>query len=51
MSTITVVNKNGKICMAGETLTTFGHTKLDGEFQVEREKVMEWNDCLISILF
>lgn len=50
MSTITVVKKGGKITIASETLTTFGNTKLRGDFVSDGEKILKWGKSYIGIV-
>ncbi len=39
MSTIAAVRKNGRACIAADTLTTFGDTKLSSEFDSAPDKI------------
>ena len=50
MSTIAVVHKNGQICMASESQTTFGSTKMSGEFIVNHAKIQQWGNSLIGMV-
>lgn len=50
MSTITVVKKNGVIAIAAESLTSFGSTKMHGEFAANSEKIVRWGDHYIGMV-
>lgn len=49
MSTITVVKKDGKICIAAETLTTSGSTKIDSKHLKNIQKFYTWGDAMVGI--
>lgn len=50
MSTISVVKKDGKISIASETLTTFGTTKLSGDFTTNGDKILKWGNSYVGIV-
>ena len=50
MSTITVVKKNNLVCMACESLTSMGMTKLSDEFQENQTKIFEWGESIIGLV-
>jgi len=50
MSTITVVKKDGVIAIASESLTSFGSTKLYGEFAANSRKIVQWGDHYIGMV-
>lgn len=50
MSTVTVVKKGKEICIASETLTTFGTTKLREGFVTDAEKILKWGDSYVGIV-
>jgi ATP-dependent HslUV protease, peptidase subunit HslV len=50
MSTITVVRKGNKACIAAETLTSFGPTKLSGDLITHPTKIHKWGNSYIGIV-
>lgn len=50
MSTITVVKKGNEICIASETLTTFGTTKLSEDYISEADKILKWGKSYVGIV-
>ena len=50
MSTVTVVKKGSYICMAAESLTTFGPMKLNGDLLIKDRKILKWNDSLVGLV-
>ena len=50
MSTITVVKKDGVIAIASESLTSFGNTKLRGEFAANSRKIVKWGDSYVGMV-
>ena len=44
MSTIVVVRKNGKACIAADSLTTFGDLRMGSEFDRAYDKVQAYED-------
>lgn len=48
MSTISAVIKDNKICIASESLVTFGATKLRGEFVKNQTKILSWGSSLVG---
>lgn len=50
MSTISVVKKGNEICIASETLTTFGATKLSEDFVSESDKILKWGKSYVGIV-
>ena len=50
MTTIAVVKKNNMVCIASESLTTFGSTKFNEEHNADVNKIMEWGESYIGIV-
>lgn len=50
MSTVTVVHKKDKICMACESLVTFGTIKLNADNQLDSTKIYQWGDSLVGFV-
>ena len=50
MSTIAVAKKGNEICIASETLTTFGTTKMNESFIEDHTKIIRWGDSLVGIV-
>ena len=50
MSTVSVVKKDGLIAIASESLTTFGSTKLYGDFSSNSKKIVTWGDNYIGMV-
>ncbi len=50
MSTIVVVKKNGKACIAADSLTTFGDLRMGSEYDVAYDKVQSYEDGYFGIV-
>ena len=50
MSTIVVVKKNGKACIAADSLTTFGELRMGSEFDKAHDKVQSYGDGYFGIV-
>lgn len=50
MSTIVVVKKNGKACIAADSLTTFGDLRMGSEYDVAYDKVQSYDDGFFGIV-
>lgn len=50
MSTIVAVKKNGKACIAADTLTTFGEIKQSSEFDNTHDKIHLYKDTYFGIV-
>lgn len=50
MSTIVAVKKNGKACIAADTLTTFGEIKQSSEYDLTHEKIHLYKDNYFGIV-
>jgi len=50
MSTIVAVEKNGKICIAADSLTTFGDVRQSNEYDLTSEKILQHEDNYIGIV-
>ncbi len=48
MSTVVAVKKGSEICIASESLTTFGSTKVQHQFISNPEKILKWGDSYIG---
>ena len=44
MSTIVVAQKNGRACIAADSLTTFGETRQSAEFVSDWDKIIRFGD-------
>lgn len=49
MTTLCVVKKNGEVAIAGESLTTFGDTRLSHAYKNEHDKMLHVADSWIGI--
>src|SRR5262245_53961001 len=49
MSTVVVVKKNGRACIAADTLVSWGSTKLSAEFLTDKSKIIEVGDSYLGI--
>lgn len=49
MSTIVVVKKNAQICIAADSLTSFGNQRLSAEYDEKSEKIIQVADSYIGI--
>lgn len=50
MSTVTAVIKDGFICIASESQTTFGGSKLPGEYLQNDAKLFQWGSSVIGLV-
>lgn len=50
MSTIVAVQKNNKICIAADTLTTFGDIRQSNDYDLTSEKILKHDDSYIGIV-
>ena len=50
MSTIVAVKKNNKLCIAADTLTTFGDIRQSNEHDLTSDKILQHNDSYIGIV-
>ncbi|MDH5765418.1 MAG: MFS transporter [Gammaproteobacteria bacterium] len=50
MSTIVVAKKNGKACIAADSLTTFGDLRMSAEFDVAHDKIQSYGDGYFGIV-
>lgn len=50
MSTIVAVHKNDKICIAADTLTTFGDIRQSNEYDLTSEKILKHEENYIGIV-
>lgn len=50
MSTIVIVKKNGKACIAADTLTTFGDLRMSSDMDVAHDKVQSYGDGYMGIV-
>ena len=49
MTTIVAVRKNDEICIAADSLTTFGDTRLTAEYDRTPEKILHYRDTHIGL--
>ena len=50
MSTITIVKKAGKVCIAADSLTTFGDLRLSSVYDADHDKIQVHKDSYIGIV-
>ena len=50
MSTIVVVRKNGKVCIAADSLTTFGDLRMGSAYDRDYDKIQAYNDGFFGIV-
>lgn len=50
MSTIVVAKKNGKACIAADTLTTFGDLRMSADFDAAHDKIQSYGDGYFGIV-
>ena len=50
MSTIVVVSKNGKACIAADSLTTFGDLRMGSEYDRSYDKIQSFKDGYFGIV-
>ncbi len=44
MSTVVVVKKAGKVCIAADSLTSFGDLKLNSMYDVAHDKILSYDE-------
>jgi len=50
MSTVVVVKKAGKVCIAADSLTSFGDLKLSSEYDAAHDKVLRHDENYVGIV-
>lgn len=50
MSTIVAIKKNGKACIAADSLTTFGDVRQSSSYDVTSEKILKFRDSYVGIV-
>ena len=50
MSTVVVVKKAGKVCIAADSLTSFGDLKMGSGYDAAHDKIIKYQDCYIGIV-
>ena len=50
MSTVVVVRKNGTVCIAADSLTSYGDLKLSSEYDPHSEKIQTFDDTHLAIV-
>jgi len=50
MSTVVVVKKAGRICIAADSLTSFGDLKLSSEYDVAHDKITRYDENYLGIV-
>ena len=50
MSTIVVVKKAGKVCIAADSLTSFGDLRLGADYDADHDKILKHDDCYLGIV-
>lgn len=50
MSTIVVAKKNGKACIAADTLTTFGDQRMSADFDAAHDKIQSYGEGYFGIV-
>lgn len=50
MSTIVVVKKAGQVCIAADSLTSFGDLRLGSEYDADHDKIIKTKDAHIGIV-
>ena len=50
MSTVVVVKKGGKVCIAADSLTSFGDLKLSSAYDAANDKILQFRDCYLGIV-
>ena len=50
MSTIVVVKKNGKACIAADTLTSFGDLRMGADYDVSHDKIQAYGEGYFGIV-
>lgn len=50
MSTIVVVKKAGQVCIAADSLTSFGDLRLGSEYDADHDKIIKTKNAHIGIV-
>ena len=50
MSTIVAIVKNGKACIAADSLTTFGDIRQSSDYDLTSEKILQHEDSYVGIV-
>jgi len=50
MSTIVVVKKAGKVCIAADSLTSFGDLRMGSEYDAAHDKILRYKESYIGIV-
>lgn len=50
MSTVVVAKKAGKICIAADSLTSFGDLKLNSSYDAAHDKILQFQDSYLGIV-
>jgi ATP-dependent HslUV protease, peptidase subunit HslV len=50
MSTVVVVKKAGKVCIAADSLTSFGDLKLNSKYDAAHDKILRFDENYIGIV-
>ena len=50
MSTVVVAKKDGKVCIAADSLTSFGDLKLNSMYDVTHDKILRFDENYIGIV-
>ena len=50
MSTVVVAKKAGKVCIAADSLTSFGDLTLNSEYEAAHDKILRFDDNYIGIV-
>ena len=50
MSTIVAIVKNGKACIAADSLTTFGDIRQSSDYDLTSEKILQHKDSYVGIV-
>jgi ATP-dependent HslUV protease subunit HslV len=50
MSTVVVAKKAGKICIAADSLTSFGDLKLNASYDAAHDKILQFKDSYLGIV-
>ena len=50
MSTVVVAKKAGKICIAADSLTSFGDLKLDSSYDAAHDKILRYDENYLGIV-
>ena len=50
MSTVVIVKKAGKICIAADSLTSFGDLKMSSSYDAANDKILKFRDSYLGIV-